>query len=68
MKAALLALLALLLCGCATAPETAQFRFVCIEGVLVAAATIGEDGYLAPVGHCIGNMQIIGPRDRVTAI
>lgn len=60
------ALLALFLASCATVPEQpdAQVAFVCQDGTLVALLKVGEHGYISPVGHCLGDLQIIGPRPR----
>ena len=63
-----------LLAGCATPippkPERAKFMFQCENGILWAASLPEgwDGGYMAEVGHCIGNLKIIGPRSQVTPL
>ena len=62
-----------LLAGCATPiakPERAKFMFQCENGILWAASQPEgwDGGYMAEVGHCIGNLKIIGPRSQVTPL
>lgn len=56
------AILALLLSGCATAPQSVGIRFFCHNSVLFAITTIEdvEGGYSAKVGRCLGDLRIIG--------
>lgn len=66
-------ILLLLLAGCTTvpsSPERAKFAFQCEDGRLwVAAIPEGwNEGWMAEVGHCIGELKIIGPRRPVTWI
>lgn len=69
-------MLAVLLAGCATPvpvvtkPERARFLFQCENGILWSAVVLEgwEEGYMAEVGHCIGELKIIGPRRPVTWI
>ena len=69
-------LLVLVLSACSTPPpkpdwpDRARFAFQCEDGRLwVATVPEGwEEGYMAEVGHCIGDLKIIGPRQRTTWI
>ena len=66
-------ILLLLLAGCATPapkPDRAKFMFQCENGILWAASLPEgwDGGYMAEVGHCIGELKIIGPRRSVTRI
>lgn len=59
-------LLCLSLSGCVALPDDARFHFICEESRLFVIMdfreSLPEDGYAAEVGHCIGTLQIIGPK------